>query len=196
MRRWLAILVLAACSHAPRQEPATGPPEPARAPGSAPSIELGNADAGLGWRSVELADAHLTVDLFEGPSKSRSWQPGGVVVQFQHEINLAVRAGKDETIEHWREYSVLPPEWTLSAPEPIVVCGRPAVTQTARAPEWHGEVKDTSGYRMMAVPARTEVIVAFEQAGLGVTARWEIATARRAEWAAAERHFFQSLSCR
>jgi len=150
---------------------------------------------------------------------ARSWQ------QHKKPIATAVWAGAGRTVDAWRERVGTTPGTKMGEPTKVTVCGRPGIKQQAhlegrmvlvggiaagkeelkamvgqesmgdKPSRPRSEYKEINGKRYWQLPARTTVVLGFVNKGTPIVATWTVEGDNRDAFAAAEKHFFDSIRC-
>jgi hypothetical protein len=133
----------------------------------------------------------LTLELLDGaPTSVSGDEKAGNVVSGHRPVRVGIWYGPDEGLAH--------PGAEAGAESAATVCGQPArrlEITTARQPDIHVSYAG-GGHGTEPSGGETFVAVGFRHGDLPVVAYYVVETARRAELAADEAHFFASITCR
>jgi hypothetical protein len=199
------------------------PPEPAP-PLRAPRMPLPEAmppDA-IQWQQ-HATETGLSFDVMLGVDTQTGEMSGNFYTrQEKRPVTIAVWSGQGRTLDHWRRSQS--PKAEFGAESSIELCGQKATRQEAKIPGATVQVggageslsnnvlKDLPGgpppepkapttapspadKKLRDIPARTVVVVGFEQKGTPILASWAVETDQREAFRKAEEHFFASLRC-
>lgn len=195
MRRCILAIALAACNGRPEPKPPPPAPPPTTSPADSkdaampttilrpvtiPALGL-DALAPAGDLRDDTVDGTVSARIVTGP------------------VRVAFSRGPGATLDQLR--TTLPGQLTFEPDADTTLCGEPARRLVANMvpPIGTGARSGPDGQLVFepggGVPT-TFVAVAAQRGGTWIRATWIVATARRAEFAADEAHFFAGLRCR
>ncbi len=156
----------------------------------------------LVWKRHEIAAFGLALDVLNGvPVLGGGTEERGWLMQSASPVHIGLWYGPGQTIERWRDGFGAWQGVGFGREQTTVVCGHPALRQEAMVPEQPGAEGAFAGpegvtaHGLEARPAMTAVVVSFEHRGIPVLVGWQIDTAERKAYQAAEEHFFAALQC-
>jgi hypothetical protein len=158
-------------------------------------------EPGAGWRRVPLPGLAAAVDLLDGvPVSEGVFEETSYVVQVAPPVVAGVWYGPGQDLEGFRASFGPAEPVTFDRESRARVAGTPARRQTGRV------TAGTVATGLVAGPGGelghvdvvsgdvTHVAVAWVREGTPVLMRWQVETAERERWRAAEEHFFGSVT--